>query len=132
MLTLSVCSQTCVGRPETRQHTVINMRLHCDLCDRPRRSCGVVGDLTVLLRRRKRRSHCALVRPMRDGVCFEHFQSARRRWAFYAVSAACSLAIPLRCRGHACDFTARRSTFWAFLSAVGMWPWWASLLTYFR
>lgn len=65
-----------------------------------------------------RRSHYALIRTPSDGVCFGHAQSARRRSAFYAIPPH-SLAMPLRCRGDACDSTARRSAFCIFLGRRG-------------
>jgi hypothetical protein len=43
-------------------------------------------------------------------VCLEHAQNVRRRLAFYAM--------PLRCCGDVCDFTALTSAFWMFFDAV--------------
>ena len=66
-----------------------------------------------------RRIHCALIRTLCDGVCFEHPQSARRLSAFYAIPQRL-LPMPLRLYGDACDRTARTSAFCIFLGRRGI------------
>ena len=65
------------------------------------------------------RSHCALIRTLRDSACFEHAQSARCRLAFDAIPKHL-LVMQLCCCSDACDCTVApwRSVF--FLDAMGL------------
>ena len=61
---------------------------------------------------------CGLIRTPSDGVCFEHAQCAPLLGVLRDPTAI-TAAMPLRCRGVACDSAARRSAYLNFLERRG-------------
>lgn len=93
--------------------------LHNNPCAHPLSSYCIVGDPTVWLWWPYSDPHCALIRMLSDGVCFEHAQRACHCSVFFAIPQHL-LTMPLCCCCDACDYTARTSVFCIFLGCHGI------------